>query len=294
MVADIEKQSTTNDTDMAVTDATGCTNAKESESAVNEDTENEATYQSQSSPPPSRPLFKSSRLKGYITLLVSAIYNFISVNDGYLQVVPSSVNLCLLLDDISRSEKHLDFDEGRVQYANSVSTITIIVAGAVMLIHLDVVTGLDEKLWKKMFGPNGKVELFILVFLILVWFITTWFNTTIRGPAGDGKEQFNLYFSTWICLWTSFWTLERWCTSSGRASFQQFVESWPNRCQMWIVTFFLSIVDFLFVLDSSRHWKDGTRAFPYVSMHYSNVKTAEWTLLLFVTSATFLVSLAWV
>mmetsp|Transcript_29332 Transcript_29332/g.59683 ORF Transcript_29332/g.59683 Transcript_29332/m.59683 type:complete len:402 (+) Transcript_29332:575-1780(+) len=145
----------------------------------------------------------------------------------------------------------------------------------------------------QLFGPNSKVELFISGFLTIMWMLTTWFNTSIRGVAGDGKDQFNLYFSTWICCWTSFWTLENWCVASGRASFERFVRSWPNRGPAWIILFILSLSDFFFVLDLFRNWPEGTDHYPYVARMYSEVRKTEWVLLLFVTSFTFVLSLAW-
>ena len=143
------------------------------------------------------------------------------------------------------------------------------------------------------FGPHGKVELWILLFLTIFWMVSTWFNTTIRGPGGEGKEQYNLYFSSWLCTWSSMWTLERWCTCTGRASFERFVRSWPNRCPLWIVTFILSFVDFMFVLDTSTNWSEGARFTPYVLKLYSEVERAEWTLLFVTTISTFTTSLAW-
>lgn len=154
--------------------------------------------------------------------------------------------------------------------------------------------------------------------------LTTWFNTSIRGKffifwslfsthlayiiylcfirtdccifigvAGDGKDQFNLYFSTWICCWTSFWTLENWCVASGRASFERFVRSWPNRGPAWIILFILSLSDFFFILDLFRNWPEGTVHYPYVARMYREVRKTEWVLLLFVTSFTFVLALAW-
>ncbi len=157
------------------------------------------------------------------------------------------------------------------------SGMTIIISGFVILCYFDLFTGLGKTLWPKvrfrltllsflpyfslfiselnylflqqMFGPNKKVELCILIFLVILWLVTIWFNTAIRGIAGEGSEQYNLYFTSWLCLWTTFWTLERWFVSSGMSSFEKFVSSWPNRCKLWIITFILSFSDFLFVLD---------------------------------------------
>eukprot|EP00580_Thalassiosira_gravida_P015284 CAMPEP_0201663590 /NCGR_PEP_ID=MMETSP0494-20130426/5331_1 /ASSEMBLY_ACC=CAM_ASM_000839 /TAXON_ID=420259 /ORGANISM="Thalassiosira gravida, Strain GMp14c1" /LENGTH=373 /DNA_ID=CAMNT_0048142209 /DNA_START=514 /DNA_END=1635 /DNA_ORIENTATION=- len=152
-----------------------------------------------------------------------------------------------------------------------------------------------KDVWPKAFGPNSKIEMCILLSLTLFWCISTWFNTTIRGPAGEGKDQSNLYFTSWICLWACFWTLESWCTTSGRASFERFVRSWPNRCPLWIVTFLLSLLDFLFALDLYRHWGDesGAAYNPYVYKLYGEVREAEWSFLFTVTGVTFVVSLAW-
>ena len=107
---------------------------------------------------------------------------------------------------------------------------------------------------RQMFGPNKRVELCILIFLVIFWLVTIWFNTTIRGIAGEGNEQYNLYFTSWLCLWTTFWTLERWFVASGMSSFQKFISSWPNRCKLWLITFIVSFADFLFVLDAVSVW----------------------------------------
>ena len=169
-----------------------------------------------------------------------------------------------------------------------------IITGIILLCHFDFCTPMRKTVWPKAFGAHGKIELWILLFFTFFWCISVWFNTTIRGPGGEGKEQYNLYFSSWLCLWASMWTLERWCTCTGRASFERFVKSWPNRCPMWIITFIWSFADFLFVLDTFRNWEEGAQYAPYVLKLYSDVKQAEWTLLFFVTCLTFVSSFAWV
>jgi len=54
------------------------------------------------------------------------------------------------------------------------------------------------------------------------------------------------------------------------------------------------MMDFLFTLDLSRNWEEGTLYNPYVLKLYSEVDDAEWILLFFTTVATFLVSFAWI
>ena len=62
---------------------------------------------------------------------------------------------------------------------------------------------------------------------------------------------------------------------------------------MWIVTFLLSLIDFMFVLDTYRNWEEGSGTSPFLIKLYTDVKQAEWTLLFFVTSLTFMTSLVW-
>ena len=113
--------------------------------------------------------------------------------------------------------------------SNTHICICSIITVVILLCHFDFCTPMRKTVWPKAFGPHGKIELWILLFFTVFWCISVWFNTTIRGPGGEGKEQYNLYFSSWLCLWASMWTLERWCTCTGRASFERFVKSWPNR-----------------------------------------------------------------
>lgn len=266
----------------------------ESPAADGAEEEEDATPENNTNPPPIR---RSTRLKGYITLFVSALYNYMAAADK-LNGSPSNerlATLCITYDHLSNLVPIRSPNDSRLKYTMSCSMITIILTGIILLIHLDFITPLRKSLWPKWFGQqSSKVELWILLFLTLFWFITTWFNTSIRGPGGEGKDQFNLYFSSWICCWVSFWTLTRWSTASGRASFVTFVRSWPNRCPLWIVMFLLSCADFLFVLDVYRHWEDATVFNPYVYRLYRDVPHSQWILLLFVTCATFMLSFAWV
>ncbi|KAL3777097.1 hypothetical protein ACHAWO_010469 [Cyclotella atomus] len=241
------------------------------------------------------PLYESPRLKGYITLLSSSVYNYISAKDQTL-ISGEPVDWCLAQYDLSLLTDDPRPNAARIRYAMTAAVITIMITCAVIFIHFISFTGIGNKLWLKMFGRNGKAELYIASFLTFLWIITTWSNTSIRGPAGY-KDNYNLYWSTWICCFTSFWILEAWSTSTGRASsvfqYQQTV-SLPPQGPMWIVTFILAFTDFVFALDASRNWEDGLEGYPYTRKYFSRVRNAEWVLLIFVTAATFACSLAWV
>ena len=103
---------------------------------------------SSSSPPP---LYQSSRLKGYITLLISAVYNYIAladINDAY-EAEKNASNLCLYIEDLSRFANNIPTEmQSRIRYAKSSALITLIVTGFVISVHLDVCTGLEKKVWK--------------------------------------------------------------------------------------------------------------------------------------------------
>ncbi len=257
--------------------------------------------------PPTVPLIQSSRMKGYILLLVSAslnlsaLYKLHSQKEEFLlkRDELGSINWCMVLDDIS---SFFDFvvmkkqteDLVSLRYGIAAACMTVIISCFVVLCYFDFCTILRRKLWSKMFGPNKWVELIILSFLVILWLVTVWFNTTIRGIAGEGNEQYNIYFTSWLCLWTTFWTLERWFVASGKSSFEKFVRSWPNRTPAWICCFIFSFADFLFVLDAQRNWQVGALDTPYTYEMFSGVSYHEWAFFEACTISLFIWSLIWI
>lgn len=167
-------------------------------------------------------------------------------------------------------------------YSLSASMITMIISVFVTLVHLDHYTRL-EQVWIKAFRPKAKVELGIILFLVLWWIIATWLQTSVNGIAGDGKGQYNLYFSTWSCCWTSIWTLERWMVASGMASFKQFLASWPNRAPGWCTILFLSFCTMLCLVDLFVNKDEGS---DILQEQLRQVGQAQWNWLLFVASMT--------
>ncbi len=280
-------------TNTAATVVADCNDVENAAAAVCSDEENGDCSPSADC----KPLCQSSRAKGYILLLVSASLNFEAVSrlttkqEYFENKWVREMDWCIVLDNISSFYdfvllKHGDFDT-KIRYAMAASGMTIIISGFVLLCYFDQFTRLKKTVWPKvrirtgtsffviscqpqlnylfpqqMFGPNKTVELCILIFLVILWMVTIWLNTSIRGIAGEGNEQYNLYFTSWLCLWTSFWTMERWFVSSGKSSFETFVSSWPNRCKLWIITLILSFSNFVFVLDAVSRSTCLTCSFP--------------------------------
>lgn len=145
-------------------------------------------------------LYKSSRLKGYITLVLASFINYRSAEDSadvqgsIVTVVPST------------SEQR--------RYAMAVAVVSLILSIFCLLTHLDRLTPL-EKIWILMFKNGSKFEGLMLAFWSIWWMVGTGIETSVSGIAGDGKGQYSLYYSTWVCCLTTVWCLERWWVAMG-------------------------------------------------------------------------------
>jgi len=127
------------------------------------------------------PLTDSSRLKGYITLIVASVVHYDAAKDSSLDNAESDRTTTVLsgvvpADPVQRS------------YAMAVSIITLIVAMFCAVVHFDRFTCLKGA-WNKAFGPGSKIELIILLALSLWWLIATIVLTSVGGIAGPGKGQ---------------------------------------------------------------------------------------------------------
>mmetsp|Transcript_40585 Transcript_40585/g.59625 ORF Transcript_40585/g.59625 Transcript_40585/m.59625 type:complete len:207 (-) Transcript_40585:33-653(-) len=137
-------------------------------------------------------LSKSIRLKGYFGLCLLSIINF------YAALVSQR--------GIRNSKPPTDSQRN---YAMASSVISAVICFLVTIMHFDRFTRFSKG-WKKFFKANSLGELCLIIFLCIWWTVATWINTTIDGAAGEGKNQWNLYFSTWLCLGSSVWIAEQW------------------------------------------------------------------------------------
>ena len=108
---------------------------------------NEAADSLQTHPTP--PLYESPRLKGYITLLSSSVYNYISARDQTLSLEDQPVDWCLAQYDLGILLEDPRPDMSRLRYAMAAAVITIMITSFVIFIHLVSITGLGNKLWSK-------------------------------------------------------------------------------------------------------------------------------------------------
>jgi hypothetical protein len=127
-------------------------------------------------------LYKSTRIKGYITLIVASVINFDSAQKS---------------EDVKATNAVSSTLEQR-RYAISVALVSMILSTATVLMHLDRIT-MFKKAWTTAFRPNSKIELGLAIFLCIWWSVAVGVETSVQGIAGDGKGQFSLYYSSWGC-----------------------------------------------------------------------------------------------
>ena len=215
-------------------------------------------------------LYKSSRLKGYLTLTLASSINFNSALQSDQAIHTTAVAAA----------------ESQQRYAIAVSMVTLVLCVLIILAHLDRYTPL-KFFWCKAFGPDAMFELYLIAFLVIWWMVATCIQTGVRGIAGDGKGQYNLYFSTWACFCTSSWTLERWLVSCGHSSFKAFMASWPHRAPGWIAIFVFSLIDLVCIVDLFLNWEE---AYPSESdsqrVQADEIGKGQWEWLLFTTAFT--------
>ena len=85
------------------------------------------------------------------------------------------------------------------------------------------------------FMENHSVNIFLSFFLSLslslspAWVTVVLYFIRFAGIAGDGKQQYNIYFSTWCCFLCGILTLESKMTEHNWPSIRDFIQSWPHR-----------------------------------------------------------------
>lgn len=222
----------------------------------------------------SPPLYKSRRFKGYLTIFLASIVNY---------------NAALLSDD-PLDPTSVAASPAQRRYAMAVALLSAIVTGLLVVIHLDRYSPL-EKVWRPAFAAESKFETVLIAGLILWWSVATIIQTSVRGIAGDGKEQYNLFYSTWVCCIVSFWIAERKAVDFGYPSFRNFVTGWPYRAPGWIAIFLLDFVTLWWYIDLYNNTKRNASRVPeQLAPIWEDISRIQYQLLLFVSATTLLPS----
>lgn len=225
-----------------------------------------------------RALYKSSRFKGYLILVLASGVNYQAVH------VSNNPSFFGEFSAVAATS-------GQRSYAIAVALISIILSSAICVAHLDCFSPM-KKYWARLFQPKSRTEAYLLTALMTWWVVALWINTGINGIAGNGKGQYNLYFSSWICLLVCAWTMERWLVSCDYPALDGFLASWPNRAPGWIAIFFLSFSALLSILDLYFNWDKVDTA--YIKAEYKSVQQSQWEWLIFATGFTMLPSIGFV
>lgn len=160
-----------------------------------------------------RGLYKSTRLRGYITLTLASFIHYDAADNSsggefaHVSVVPSTP------------------DQRR--YAVAASLVSLLLSAACLLVHLDRITPL-RRIWSVAFGPGSRWEGALLIFLTIWWTVATGVDTSVSGIAGDGRGQFSLYYSTWVCCFTCYWMMERWLVAAGVSNNRLWMQTSPK------------------------------------------------------------------
>ncbi|CAJ1968936.1 unnamed protein product [Cylindrotheca closterium] len=217
-------------------------------------------------------LYKSPRFNGYLTISLASIINYHSAEGSTdpieVRLVPAS--------DLQQA------------YAKTVSLVSAIITGVLVVIHID--RWFLRSFWIKFFGPSKRYfELGIILFLLLWWFLAVIIQTSFRGIAGDGKAQYNLYYSTWVCLLTTVGILERKMVDFDLPTIRSFVTSWPYRAPGWISIFFFSFFTMFWYVDLFANTFNQRDTLPdNLRLYWEDIPKSQYLWLLFISSFTLL------
>mmetsp|Transcript_9884 Transcript_9884/g.14568 ORF Transcript_9884/g.14568 Transcript_9884/m.14568 type:complete len:425 (-) Transcript_9884:92-1366(-) len=213
------------------------------------------------------PLYKATRFKGYFILTLASTIHWKTSMD-ILKFAHTS-GIPILQDTIGDEVEEFKEDPssfeleetkgielqnietltGQAETAVVQGMISMVLAALLVLIHLDSFTPL-KTLWRNtVFKSKSKIEFLIILFFCIWWIVACIIETQATGIAGSEKVHYNLYFSVWICLLISIWTLERWCVASGLKSIKGHLSSWPNRSPGWIGILLFSSLSMIAISD---------------------------------------------
>ncbi len=222
-----------------------------------------------------RKLYKSPRFTGYLTMFLSSIINYHGV-----------------IVSLDATDVHVIGSTGvQRQYGYIAALITCVVSGFCVLCHLDRLTCLS-KLWTdNLFAPKSKFETILDLSLLVWWFMTVVIQTRADGIAGDGKGQYNIYFSTWFCLFCAISVVESKMMEHDWPSIKSFIKSWPHRSPGWIAILTSDFFTLWWYVDLYTTYISSVNEDeldPKLFTYYGSIPNMQYELLLLVAATTLL------
>ena len=221
------------------------------------------------------PLSKSNRLKKYLKLAVISSLAFVSAYESDGVHIITSITESFAPFSVNEAIEVVPASTRGRYYALVLSGASAVYHFIIVAIHLlDAVFVMPRA--RKMFQNGSDIECVIIVLSAVWWLVGTWVITSIHGVAGDGRGQFNLYFSTWLCCITNLNMIEIWLISAGYASVYQAVSSWPNRAPGWIMIFTVTLACMLSILDLFLRFEGVEILTERLVKKYEGVSLAQW------------------
>jgi len=156
-----------------------------------------------------------------------------------------------------------------------------------------------EKTWRNnLFARKSKFETILDFSLLLWWFMAVVIQTRSDGIAGDGKGQYNIYFSAWFCLLCAISAVESKMTEYDWPSIQRFIKSWPHRSPGWLLILasdFFTLwwyVDIYITYDTSSVREEQLN--PMLTSYYGSISSTQYEILILVAAGTLLPAMGFV
>lgn len=114
-----------------------------------------------------------------------------------------------------------------------VSGIGTVINLVIILAHFDTLC--LPSLWLRMFRDGSRYEQCIVISMAIFWAGGIHINTS---PLAVGESQANIFFTTWICFFSSFINCGVWRVSAGRISIAEYVNNHHRETTYnWLWTF---------------------------------------------------------
>ena len=228
-----------------------------------------------------RKLYKSPRFTGYLTMFLSSIINYhgviVSLYTTDVNIIASTV--------------------GQRQYGYIVAVISCVASGFCVICHLDTFSCL-AKIWtNNLFAPKSKFETVLDCSLLFWWFTAVIIQTRSSGIAGDGKGQYNIYFSAWFCLFCSLSVVESKMMEHDWPSIKTFIKSWPHRSPGWIAILASDFFTLWWYVDKYTTYISASNydnIDPKLVSYYGSIASFQYELLLLLAATTLLPTAAFV
>ena len=164
--------------------------------------------------------------------------------------------------------------------------------------HLDQFSCVRHWWQQTAFGPGSRFECALALFLFFWWIAIAGWQTSVQGLAGDGRQQYSLYYSAWVCVYASFFqVLEPWWVAAGwKSSLSAFIQSWPHRAPGWLCILALTSVDLVWLLDLWRNYPTlrERQATQFLYYYIEAVPTGQWQFLVSLSVFTIVAAAVWV